>query len=71
MEFKHVDISEGEAGLLEKLGDGISRAEQQLFLGVLSNINVVAKERTWFEAAGFGFFFTHDEAGRGTVGEVG
>ena len=35
VEFKHVDVSKGEACLLEKLGNGVGRAEQKLVLGVL------------------------------------
>ena len=64
-----VGVGERDAGAVERAGDGEGGSHQQLVGGVDADVAPRAQGGERGVAERFGFFFAHDQHGRGTVGE--
>jgi len=71
MDLKDPDVGDLQACPLEELVGGIARAEEELVLGVLGNVDVVAEVRQGLVAELLCLLLRHQEDRRGTVGQEG
>lgn len=71
VDLKHPNVGELEPSLLEQLVGGVGRAQQQLILGVLRNVDVVTEVSEGLVTELLGLALRHQENSRGTVGQKG